>query len=185
MIDITQEIFSGCVYPGDTKPTFRRASSLEAGDACTLTDFSMCAHNGTHLDAPAHFIRGGKTIEQMDLTRCAGRCAVRDFAGEVKESDVADIAAERLLLRGACSLTAGAARLLAGRCRLVGVEGQSVGDEQVHRILLGAEVAVLEGLVLRDALPGEYILIALPIKLGGSDGAPVRALLGKEGEVLV
>ncbi len=89
MIDITQEIFSGCVYPGDTKPTFRRASSLEAGDACTLTDFSMCAHNGTHLDAPAHFIRGGKTIEQMDLTRCAGRCAVRDFAGEVKESDVA------------------------------------------------------------------------------------------------
>ena len=52
MIDITQEVFSGCVYPGDTKPTFRRASSLEAGDACTLTDFSMCAHNGTHLDAP-------------------------------------------------------------------------------------------------------------------------------------
>lgn len=161
MIDITQEIFSGCVYPGDTKPTFRRALSLDAGDACTLTDFSM------------------------DLTRCAGRCAVRDFAGEVKEADVADIAAERLLLRGACSLSAGAARLLAGRCRLIGVEGQSVGDEQVHRILLGAEVAVLEGLVLRDALPGEYILIALPIKLGGSDGAPVRALLWKEGEVLV
>ena len=183
LIDITQEVFSGKVYPGDTPPRRKLVSSLEEGAACSVTDFSMCAHNGTHLDAPAHFIRGGKTIEQMDLTRCVGRCAVRDFAGEVKESDVADIAAERLLLRGACSLTAGAARLLAGCCRLIGVEGQSVGDEQVHRILLGAEVAVLEGLVLRDALPGEYILIALPIKLGGSDGAPVRALLWKEGEV--
>ena len=177
MIDITQEVFSGAVYPGDTPPTYRRVTSLEKGDGCTLTDISMCAHNGTHIDAPAHFIRGSKTVEEIDLSRCVGRCLVRDFAGEVRAEDVQGVAAERLLLRGACTLTEGAARVLAARCRLVGVEAQSVGGEEVHRILLGAEVAVLEGLDLRGAPAGEYILCALPVKLGGSDGAPVRAVL--------
>ena len=187
MIDITQEVFSGAVYPGDTLPAFRRVCSLESGDDCSLTDFSMCAHNGTHMDAPSHFLRGGKSVEAIDLSRYIGRCSVYEFAGPIRAEDVAEIWAERVLLRGPCALTEEAARILASRCLLVGVESQSVGDASIHRILLAADVVVLEGANLRAAQAGDYVLVALPLKLGGADGAPVRAVLlnqGKEGVLL-
>ena len=65
MIDITQELFSSAVYPGDTPPSFRRVRTAEA-DGYMLTDLSLCAHNGTHIDAPAHFIPGGKAADELD-----------------------------------------------------------------------------------------------------------------------
>ena len=64
--DISQEVFSCQVYPGDPAPERTTLSSMEKGDLYNLTAFSMCAHNGTHVDAPRHFIRDGITIEQLD-----------------------------------------------------------------------------------------------------------------------
>ena len=61
--DISQELFSCAVYPGDPAPTREVLADMEKGDIINLTAFSMCAHNGTHLDAPAHFVKGGKTVD--------------------------------------------------------------------------------------------------------------------------
>lgn len=173
MIDITQELFSGKVYEGDTAPSYRRVRTHDT-DGYSLTDVTFCAHNGTHLDAPSHFIRGGKTAELVSLSRLIGCCKVCS-----QENIPFDDLPARLLIRGAFSLSAVQAERIAEKCVLIGCEAQSIGDEVIHRILLGAEVAVLEGLNLSAADEGEYELIALPLKLGGSDGAPVRAVLKK------
>lgn len=173
MIDITQELFSGNVYEGDTVPSYRRVRTHEM-DGYSLTDVTFCAHNGTHLDAPSHFIQGGKTADQVSLSRLVGKCTVYS-----QRNIPFDDLPARLLIKGAFSLSAGQAERIAEKCLLIGCEAQSVGDERIHRVLLGAEVAVLEGLDLSAAEEGEYELIALPLKLGGSDGAPVRAVLKK------
>ena len=67
IIDISQEVFSCKVFPGDDAPKPDRAMSIQKGDICNLTNFSMCAHNGTHADAPFHFIDGGMTIDRIPL----------------------------------------------------------------------------------------------------------------------
>ena len=64
--DISQEVFSCAVYPGDPAPQRSQLQSIESGDICNLSAISMCAHNGTHADAPFHFYADGKTIDQMD-----------------------------------------------------------------------------------------------------------------------
>lgn len=175
--DITQEVFSCKVYPGDSPPSFRRAQDMARGDACTVTDITMCAHNGTHVDAPAHYIRGGKTAEELELSRFAGRCAVRSFAGRICAEELQNITAPRLLIKGEREITPEEAALLGEKFLLVGVETQSVGPDEAHRVLLGKGVALLEGVRLSGIAEGEYELFAFPLKLGGCDGAPVRAVL--------
>lgn len=181
MIDITQELFSGKVYPGDTPPRYTRASDMARGDECTVTDLSMCAHNGTHFDAPAHYIRGGRTADRMELSLFYGDCAVRSLAGGFAEA-FAGTDTMRFLIKGDFSLSEEDARALAGRFLLVGCEAQSIGSAAVHRILLAEGVAILEGLDLSAAPEGNYVLCAFPLKLGRSDGAPVRAVLLEEEE---
>lgn len=177
-IDITQELFSSEVYPGDTPPEFRRVSTVEK-DGCMVTDITMCAHNGTHIDAPAHFLSGGRTVDRLDLSRCAGTCEVRTFSKVLTAEDAEKITAKRLLLRGDCSVSAEAANILRKKLLLLGIQAQSVGDAAVHKSLLSADVILLEGLVLQDVEDGAYELFAFPLKLGGCDGAPVRAVLRK------
>lgn len=177
LIDITQEVFSGKVYPGDTPPRRKLVSSLEEGAACSVTDFSMCAHNGTHADAPSHYVRGGKGADLLDLNKCVGLCEVRTFSGPISKAELRSLRAPRLLVKGGNLFTAEEAALLCECCVLVGTENQTVGDGRVHRILLEREVVVLEGLSLVGAEDGLYELYALPMKLGGADGAPVRAVL--------
>ena len=72
--DISQEVFSCKVFPGDPAPGGERILSIEQGDACNLTQFRMCAHNGTHVDAPYHFLQEGKTVEQLELSCFIGEC---------------------------------------------------------------------------------------------------------------
>ena len=79
--DISQEVFSSTIYPGDTSPGFNKLSDMENGDQYNLTEFHMCAHNGTHLDAPSHFIKDGKTVKAIDLSDVIGSCYVTDTAG--------------------------------------------------------------------------------------------------------
>ena len=90
--------------------------------------------------------------------------------------------AERLLIAGPATVTAGAAKVFAsGSLRLLGCEGQTVGPEEapmeVHLILLGRGIALLEGIVLADVPQGRYFLSAAPLNLAGADGAPCRAYL--------
>ena len=185
--DISQEIFSCKVYPGDPKPEKQILSATEQGGLYNLTAFSMCAHNGTHIDAPFHFLADGKTVEQLDLATFVGDCYVARCRDSVTAGDAAAILQKaegvpRILIAGEAVVTAEAARVFAesGIC-LLGNESQSVGPEeapmQVHKILLQKQVALLEGIVLTDVPEGRYFLSAAPLSLGGADGAPCRAYL--------
>ena len=193
LIDISQEIFSCRVFPGDPSPDFRRELRIENGDVCNLTSFSMCAHNGTHIDAPYHFIQNGKTVDQTDLSAYVGDCFVARHDGDVTEADAAEImrkarknrAEQRILIAGKAVVTAEAARIFAqSGILLLGNESQTVGPEdapmEVHLILLGAGIILLEGVVLTDVPEGRYLLSAAPLNLGGCDGAPCRAFLIRE-----
>ena len=154
-----------------------------------MTAFSMCAHNGTHIDAPFHFLGEGKTVDQMDLEHFVGDCYVARHDGDVTASDAEAIlekagGAERILIGGPATVTAEAAEVFAGSgIKLLGNESQSVGPEnapmQVHKILLSKEIALLEGVVLTDVPEGHYLLSAAPLNLAGADGAPCRAYLLK------
>ena len=185
--DISQEVFSCTVYPGDPQPEKQTLYSTDDGDLYNLTAFAMCAHNGTHVDAPFHFLPKGKTVDQMDLDHFVGDCFVARHDGDVRAEDAETIlrkanGAERILIAGNATVTAEAAEVFASHpIKLLGNEGQSVGPEnapmQVHLILLGRGIALLEGIVLKDVPEGRYFLSAAPLNLAGADGAPCRAYL--------
>jgi arylformamidase len=192
LYDISQPVFACAVYPGDPKPEKRSLCSMEAGDLYNLTEFSMCAHNGTHVDAPRHFYREGKGVGQLSLEKFIGPAFVACHEGEVTEGDaraLLDRAAaaggeawRKLLIRGAATVTPAAARVFAAAgVDLIGNESQSVGPEEapmeVHLILLGAEVVLLEGIRLSAVPEGAYLLNCAPLDLGEAEGAPCRALL--------
>ena len=185
--DISQEVFSCGVYPGDPEPEKQTLYSTEDGDLYNLTSFAMCAHNGTHIDAPFHFLHKGKTVDQMELDCFVGECYVARHEEDVGAEDARQILAKangaaRILIAGKATVTAEAAEVFAaGKISLLGNEGQTVGPEdapmQVHLILLKQGIALLEGIVL-DAVPeGRYFLSAAPLNLGGCEGAPCRAYL--------
>ena len=188
--DISQEVFSCHVFSGDPSPEAERMLSIKNGDVCNLTKISMCAHNGTHVDAPYHFLDDGKTLEQIPLEAFVGDCFVVHHEGEVKAADARAIlakacgqqAGKRILIGGKATVTAEAAKVFAeAGILLIGNESQTVGPEnapkEVHLILLGAEVVLLEGLVLAHVPEGKYLLSAAPLNLAGADGAPCRAIL--------
>lgn len=190
--DISQEVFSCQVYPGDPAPEKELISSMEKGDSYNLTAFSMCAHNGTHVDAPFHFIKDGKTVDEVSLDAFAGMAYVAEHQGTVSGDDAAEIlkkakgqdpeAAKRILIKGNAEVSSEAAGVFASSgILLLGNESQTVGPEdapmEVHVILLGAGVILLEGIRLKDVSEGVYLLNAAPLNLSGADGSPCRAVL--------
>ena len=187
LYDISQEVFSCAVYPGDPKPEKQVLSATASGDLYNLTAFSMFAHNGTHIDAPFHFLKDGKTVEQMDLEAFVGACFVARHEGNVSATDAQSMlgkanGAARILIAGKATVTEEAAGVFArSGILLLGNEGQTVGPAdapmQVHRILLEQGIALLEGIVLKHVPEGHYFLSAAPLNLAGSDGAPCRAYL--------
>lgn len=192
IIDISQELFSCNTFPGDPVPEKNTMMSIKQGDICNLTSFSMCAHNGTHVDAPHHFLDDGKRIDEISMDSFVGDCYVAHHTGDLSASDACNIldkaknagASQRILIGGDMTVTAEAARVFAKEgIKLIGNESQTIGPEnapmEVHLILLGAEVVLLEGIVLKDVPEGKYFLSAAPINLGGCDGAPCRAVLIK------
>ena len=193
LIDISQEVFSCNVYPGDPQPKRDTLLRIRDGAMCNLTGLAMCAHNGTHVDAPYHFIDSGKTIDQMGLEPYVGTCYVARHEGEVLAGDAQRIleaarqagAAERILIAGRATVMPEAAEVFAqAGIRLIGNESQTVGPleapREVHLILLGAGCVLLEGIVLTGVSEGRYFLSAAPLNLGGCDGAPCRAFLISE-----
>ena len=185
--DISQEVFSCSVYPGDPKPEKQMLCSTAAGDVYNLTAFSMCAHNGTHIDAPFHFLPEGKTMERLPLDAFVGDCFVARHQGDVTAEDARIIlvkaaGAERILIAGDVTVTEEAAQVFArSGIKLLGNEGQSVGPADapmaVHKILLSRGIVLLEGILLSDVPEGRYFLSAAPLNLAGADGAPCRAYL--------
>ena len=190
--DITQELFSCEIYPGDPVPKKTVLSSIKNGDSYNLSAFIMCAHNGTHIDAPFHFFEDGKTVDALSLDIFFGMAFVTEHQGTVSGDDAAEMlkkakeqnpeAAKRILIKGAAEVSPEAAKVFAAsEILLLGNESQTVGPEEapmeVHLILLGAGVVLLEGIRLEDVPEGVYLLSAAPLNLSGADGSPCRAVL--------
>ena len=190
--DISQEVFGCKVYPGDPMPKKTILSSMENGGLYNLTEFSMCAHNGTHVDAPFHFIKDGKTVDSIDLSSFVGMAYVIEHSGVVTGNDALRIiekakaqnegSAKRILIKGNAEVSAEAAKVFAASdILLLGNESQTVGPENapmaVHQMLLSADVVLLEGIRLGAVAEGVYFLYAAPLNLAGADGAPCRAVL--------
>lgn len=194
--DISQEVFACRVYPGDPAPERKTLSSMENGALYNLTAFGMCAHNGTHVDAPRHFLKDGKTVDAIPLESFVGMAYVAKHHGVVSGGDAAAImqkakahgpeAAKRILIRGDAEVSLEAAKVFAASgLLLLGNESQSVGPEDapmaVHLALLSAGVVLLEGIRLAEVQEGAYVLNAAPLNLSGADGSPCRAILIDDG----
>jgi arylformamidase len=200
IIDISMTVRTGMpVWPGDPALRLERVMDLRRGDPCTLTSLAMSAHTGTHVDAPAHYLRGAATVAEMDAGALVGPARVIEIA-DAAAVTAAELArhrvrrGDRVLLktrnsllpesrrpaRDFVALAADAAAWLAGRgVAAVGIDALSVdppGCDDAHHALLGAGVWVIEGLRLAGVAPGPYELLCLPIRLD-AEGAPARALL--------
>ena len=190
--DISQEVFNCQVYPGDPMPEKRELKSMEKGELYNLTVFSMCAHNGTHIDAPRHFIQGGKTVDEISMDAFIGMAYVAEHRGVVTDNDATEIianakkqnmeAAKRILIKGEVEVSLEAANVFASsNILLLGNEPQSVGPQEtpmaVHLALLSADVILLEGIRLSAVPEGVYFLNAAPLNLACTDGSPCRAVL--------
>jgi len=190
--DISQKVFSCEAYPGDPVPKKKVLKSMQKGEVYNLTAFSMCAHNGTHIDAPFHFIKDGKTVDEICLEAFVGMAYVAEHHGIVTGDDAAEIiekakrqnseAAKRILIKGDVEVSLEAAKIFASSdILLLGNEPQTVGPENapmaVHLVLLAADVVLLEGIRLSAVPEGVYFLNAAPLNLSGADGSPCRAVL--------
>ena len=191
------------IWPGSTGFSLGFTQHLSWGDEATVSHLEMDVHVGTHVDAPAHFVRNGATIDGLDPELLIGPATVVEVGNtDITDRILKDICPlpvpKRILLRTANSQRWGApqdkfctdyvalqpsgARWLVEKgIQLVGIDAlsiQSFGqDSRTHQILLSAGVVVLEGLDLSQAQPGGYELICLPLRLIGAEGAPARALL--------
>ncbi len=179
-------------WPGDVPFSWRTTASLAEGSHYESSSFTMSSHLGTHADAPSHVIEGGAGAGSLRLERFLGPARVVDLPGRGEIGADAlparALGAGRILFRtgGLSFLSPLAAVRLAERgARLVGTDAASVDpddaeDLPVHRALLERGVLLLENLDLSSVEPGDYTLIALPLRLTDLDAAPVRAVLVKK-----
>ena len=190
IIDISQEVLSCKVYEGDPTPKANKIIDMEDGGVYNLSALSLCAHNGTHVDAPLHFFQDGRSIDEMALEHFVGECYVAEHSGDVTPTDALEIlekarksgAEKRILIKGNATVTEEAARVFAdAEILLLGNESQSVGPIDspmaVHKILLSKDIVLLEGIVLDKAREGRYILNCAPLNIKGFEGSPCRAIL--------
>ncbi len=186
-------------WPGDTPYRCGMLCRLNAGASVNLGTIEMSPHTGTHIDAPYHYDDAGKTVGQLPLETYVGQAAVLHVEGKhpITREDIPArwLSAPRLLLR-----TGGweddtrfperipviapdvPAWLRTHGVVLLGVDLPSVDpldskDLPNHHALGSCGIAILEGIDLRGVPEGFYELIALPLRLEGLDGCPVRAIL--------
>lgn len=203
-IDISVLLRSGMVHwPGHIPVQVEHSHTTKRGYSRSLSSIHMTAHSGTHMDAPLHVLKNGKGINEMPLDTTVGRARVIEIhdtesikVEELRQHKIRR--RERILFKTQNSqrcwksdtfvedfvfISDEAAHFLADSgIRLVGIDYFSVGafktgSAETHRILLGADIWLIEGLDLSRVSPGNYDLICLPIKLDQSDGAPARAIL--------
>lgn len=171
------------VYPGDPEVKIRPWAFIER-DGYYMNALKLGEHAGTHVDAPAHFVPGGKTVDEIPLEKFIGEAFVLDVRGgggkvqleEIPDSGYYDRIV--LFLTGGRELSAEVALfLVAEGVKAVGTDAMSIGDDAVHRILLSEEIPIFENLTNLDEVLGkEFTFMAFPLKIEGGSGSPVRAV---------
>jgi arylformamidase len=204
--DVTVPLAPGMLaYPGD--PPFEIEAITRAGDApYGLSQMVLTTHSGTHVDAPAHLLPGGTTVDQLPLEILLGKARVVELSSRERvervDLEALDLRDDlRVLLKTRMSaqmlrpgyqedhlyLTVDAAHYLAqAGLKLVGFDYLSIdrcgsADFPAHHALLGAGVVLIEGLDLSEVEPGEYEMACLPLRVGGGDAAPARVVLRSRG----
>ena len=184
--DISRTLQEAPVYPGDSVPQIAQQPGVPGGPDRYLLMTEV--HSGTHADAFSHFLPDGESIEAMPLDRYCGPCRVLTVPGDrlIRMDDLRGriSGAERIALHcgGTAYLCEEAAEYIAA-CRIKAILTDAVSiappdnEAAVHTILMSGGVAIVENVVLDAVADGDYLLFAFPIKLGGTDGAPVRAVL--------
>ena len=184
--DISRDTLTCPVYEGDPETTVTTLRSIDEGE-CNLSAISMCVHAGTHIDAPLHYSEDGSPIDDIRLRTFYGKCTVITVEGILTGDDMERLlpyCKRRILFRGLGNtyLSQSAAIVLAeSKVVLVGTDADSIAppfdEARPHRGLARAGIAVLENLNLENIDDGEYDLCAFPVKLGGLEAAPCRAIL--------
>jgi arylformamidase len=208
LIDITVPIRAETpIYPGDPGIEIQQWSAIRNGDAANVTMLHFSAHTATHVDAPAHFIDGASRVDAMPLDALIGPVVVMEIPQDavsitvehLRGNELAGI--ERILFKTRNSAfwdddpaafrtdftfleTDAASALVDQGIKLVGIDYLSIEAfkserHETHIALLSKGVVIVEGLDLRNVVPGHYELICLPLKIatGTGDGAPARAVL--------
>ncbi|WP_332448538.1 cyclase family protein [Methanoculleus sp.] len=193
--DITRPLSEDTLlYPGDIRPRFTEVDNGQY----RVTEMILGTHTGTHLDAPSHYLKGGRTVDEIPPGRLTGPAQVLDCSdtGSVIGPDclAGRLDGTRTLLLktwfserqefdpGYPSLSLEAAQVLVDAgITCIGTDAPSIEgfycDGSVHRLLLGSGMVVLELLDLSAVPAGDYFMVALPMRLKGADGSPVRAIL--------
>ena len=206
--DITVPISENTpIFPGDPNVKINLCGAISKGDLVNVSALTFCAHTGTHIDAPSHFIEGGKQAHEIDLRKLIGKCRVIELENNepaVEPKHVENLEnVERVLFKTRNSnfwnepekgfrqdftyISPDAAKILVEKdIKLVGIDYLSVDkfgseDFQTHITLLEKEIVIIETLDLREISAGEYELVCLPLKYigGGGDGSPARTILRK------
>lgn len=206
IIDISVDISEKMVlWEGDAGVKARRVMSLAKGDAYNLTRLYMSVHQGTHIDAPLHFLEDGSSTDNFSLDAMVGPVQVVQVDDTIElitktvlEQCAIHTNSKRVLFKTRnsnywksgdqtfhkdyCGITSDGARYLAELgMRLVGLDYLSISPmvelEEPHRILMHKGIVILETLNLAEVTPGLYNLYCLPLKLVGTEGSPARVIL--------
>ena len=187
--DITPDILCARLYPGHSMPRLERRAKIADGNEYNLSDISMCLHTGAHIDAPLHFFEDGAAVDVLPPAKFVGRCVVKAANGPVTAQWIEKNLpwdCKRLIIKCGANgylMDNAVFELCRFDMELVGIDALSIAPPEnegpVHRELLNHGIAVLEGIDLTDIEPGEYFLFAPPLKIGGAEAAPCRALLIK------
>jgi arylformamidase len=201
--DVSVPIKSGMIHwPGDPEVEISRRSSINEGDGSNVSGINFGVHTGTHMDAPLHFIKDADDITAVSPEVLNGSARVieivhDEFIGKEELENKNIKANERVLFKTRNSKEKwydqdfkedfiylndeGAEYLAAAGVSVIGIDYLSIGKfkegEKTHKILLNKNIWIIEGLYLDGVSEGEYDMIALPLKIVGSDGSPLRVVL--------
>jgi len=199
IIDISLPIHTRMIiYPNNPKIRIKSVRTKWS----YLSEITFGSHTGTHVDAPRHVFKKGVGVDQIDLKKLVGPCRVLDLTQTEDRIKIEDIkkfkikTGERILAKTKNSLRGykkfyndyvwldpRAATYLANKkIALFGIDYLSIkqrgsSDNRPHTELLKKGIPILEGLDLSGVKPGNYFLVALPLKFTGLDGAPARVVL--------
>lgn len=206
IIDLTHTICSDMpVFPGTEQPVFRNANTLE-NDGFREAEITMYSHTGTHIDAPAHMLKDGKTLDELEVDHFVGKAIILDFStSEINTIDIEDLKryeediknVEFVILKTGWnkywgkdkyykdfpSLSEESAKWLTRfNLKGVGIDAISIDnidstEFKIHKILLEKNILIIENLVNLDDIKDKYFTLSiLPLKNKDADGSSVRAI---------